>query len=54
VEALKIHGALGGSWLAAKRICRCHPWGAHGADPVPAIKSKVPRAELRVSNVGFL
>ena len=24
-EALKTHGALNGSWLAAKRICRCHP-----------------------------
>jgi len=60
-EALKTHGALGGSWLAAKRICRCHPWGAHGEDPVPPAKSTVSGsksnvmdAELQVSKVGFL
>ena len=53
-EALKTHGALNGSWLAAKRICRCHPWGAHGADPVPPVKSKAQGpADLQVSNVGF-
>ena len=34
-EALRRHGALPGSWLAAKRICRCHPWGGCGHDPVP-------------------
>ncbi len=35
VEALETHGAVKGSWLAARRICRCHPWGGHGYDPVP-------------------
>lgn len=34
-EALTIHGAGRGSWLAVRRICRCHPWGGHGHDPVP-------------------
>jgi uncharacterized protein len=36
VEALKTHGAITGSWLAAKRICRCHPAGECGKDPVPS------------------
>jgi uncharacterized protein len=35
VEALKKHGVFKGTWLALKRISRCHPWGGHGYDPVP-------------------
>jgi putative membrane protein insertion efficiency factor len=35
IQALRRYGALKGSWLAAKRIARCHPWGGHGYDPVP-------------------
>lgn len=35
VEALQVHGAVRGSWLAVRRIGRCHPWGGHGWDPVP-------------------
>jgi putative membrane protein insertion efficiency factor len=35
LDAIKMHGAVGGSWLATKRICRCHPWGGCGDDPVP-------------------
>jgi putative membrane protein insertion efficiency factor len=35
LEALRKHGAFRGTWLAAKRIGRCHPWGGHGYDPVP-------------------
>ena len=35
LEALEKHGAIKGSWLAAKRIGRCHPWGNCGYDPVP-------------------
>lgn len=35
VEALQKHGAWHGSWLAAKRIGRCHPFRPGGYDPVP-------------------
>jgi putative membrane protein insertion efficiency factor len=35
-DAVRHHGALRGSWLAARRLSRCHPWGDAGADPVPA------------------
>ena len=35
LEALEKHGAFRGSWLALRRILRCHPWGGEGYDPVP-------------------
>ena len=34
-EAIRQHGAWRGSWLAVKRISKCHPWHEGGADPVP-------------------
>ncbi|MEM0515715.1 membrane protein insertion efficiency factor YidD [Pseudoalteromonas sp. YIC-827] len=35
LQAIKLHGALKGSWLAVKRIVKCHPLHAGGDDPVP-------------------
>ena len=34
-QAVAAHGALRGSMLAARRLCKCHPWNAGGLDPVP-------------------
>jgi putative membrane protein insertion efficiency factor len=38
-EALIQHGPLRGGYLAAGRLCRCHPWGGSGFDPVPGRES---------------
>lgn len=40
VQAIKIHGPFRGFVLTVKRISKCHPWGTHGHDPVPAKEKK--------------
>ncbi len=39
IEAIEAHGAARGSWLATRRLLRCHPFGSHGFDPVPPRKA---------------
>jgi putative membrane protein insertion efficiency factor len=34
-QAIERHGAMRGSWLAVRRVCRCGPWRPGGYDPVP-------------------
>ena len=38
-EAVELHGALHGSWLALRRLGRCHPFARAGFDPVPPRES---------------
>jgi len=45
MEALERYGALRGSWLAFKRVLRCHPFHAGGVDPVPQQDSSKKDAE---------
>ena len=39
LDALECRGALRGSWLAVRRVGRCHPWHPGGHDPVPPARS---------------
>ncbi len=36
LQALEQHGPAAGTYLAARRLARCHPWCDGGHDPVPA------------------
>lgn len=42
VEAIREHGAGFGMMLAAKRLCKCHPWHPGGFDPVPEKAHSIP------------
>lgn len=44
VEAINEYGAVKGGFLAAKRLCKCHPWHPGGLDPVPKKATEEPVA----------
>lgn len=39
-EAIRVHGAVRGSWLTLRRLSKCHPWHEGGCDPVPSHKQR--------------
>lgn len=41
-DAVRLHGPVRGSWLAVRRLGRCHPWTPGGVDHVPAPQGHVP------------
>ena len=48
LEAVQEHGAVVGTVLTAKRICRCHPWGGCGHDPVPKNEFKIQDSKVGI------
>lgn len=44
-ESIAKHGGFKGAYLAANRLCKCHPWHTGGLDPVP---EKFPFTRIRI------
>ncbi len=51
LEAVQSHGALAGTLLATKRICRCHPWAECGHDPVPEAGFNIKNSKLKIAEL---
>jgi putative membrane protein insertion efficiency factor len=52
-EAVRIHGARRGSWLALRRVSRCHPFTPGGVDLVPDA-ADFPKSRTGFSLSGFI
>jgi putative membrane protein insertion efficiency factor len=51
LEAVRQHGAVKGTVLATGRLCRCHPWGGSGYDPVPGHTARSAELHSAVSRI---
>jgi len=51
MESIRTHGSVTGSLFAVKRICRCHPWGGCGHDPVPQDGFKINHSNLKIAEL---
>ena len=49
LRAVEVHGAIKGSWLAGRRLLRCHPWTPGGYDPVPGTPEFAEEARLQAA-----
>jgi putative membrane protein insertion efficiency factor len=54
IDALRLHGCIKGVSLSTKRLCRCHPWGGYGYDPVPARPIKFISFKLFYSQISYV
>ena len=52
IEAYKTHGVIRGTWLTARRLARCQPWGGNGYDPVPPRRQRHKHGDAATANVG--
>jgi len=54
LRAVGVHGAVKGSWLAGRRLLRCHPWAAGGYDPVPGTPEFAEEERVRAAGAWTL
>ena len=52
LTAVETHGSIRGTWLAARRLTRCHPWADGGYDPVPGTEVVYEDAEPASAGAG--